>query len=130
MRKYLSINEVIVLHEYLIIEFGGSKGLANKKSLEAALMRPQSGYYESLFEEATALMESHAMNHPFIDGNKRVAFFATDVFLRFNDHFIDCDSKLAYEFFIKLFDSHSFNFENLLPWFKKHIKKLKKIVST
>ena len=124
MRKYLAINEVIILHEYLIIEFGGSKGLANAKSLEAALMRPQSGYYGSISEEAAALMESLAMNHPFIDGNKRVAFFATDVFLRLNDHLIDCDNKLAYEFFMKLFNSHSFKFDNLLPWINKHIKKL------
>ena len=124
MRKYLSIIEVIVLHEYLINEFGGSKGLARRESLEAALMRPQSGYYKNIFEEAAALMESLAMNHPFIDGNKRVAFFATDVFLRLNDYFIDCDNLLAYEFFMNLFDSNSFNFNNLLPWLKDHVNKI------
>jgi len=124
MRKYLSIDEVIVLHEYLIIEFGGSKGLAKKDSLESALMRPQSGYYKNIFEEAAALMESLAMNHPFVDGNKRVAFFATDVFLRLNNYFIDCDNIIAYEFFMKLFDSNKFNFENLLPWLKENISKL------
>ncbi len=102
MKKYLYIDEVIVLHEYLINEFGGSKGLKDQESLEAALMRPQSGYYKNIYEEASALMESLAMNHPFIDGNKRIAFFATDVFLRLNNYFIDCDNKSAYEFFIKL----------------------------
>jgi death-on-curing protein len=95
MRKYLSIDEVIILHEYLINEFGGSNGLTNKKSLEAALMRPQSGYYKNIFEEAAALMESLAINHPFVDGNKRVAFFATDVFLRLNNYYIDCDNESA-----------------------------------
>jgi death-on-curing protein len=125
MRKYLSIDEVIVIHEYLIMEFGGSKGLANKGALESALMRPQSGYYKDIFEEAAALMESLAMNHPFVDGNKRVAFFTTDVFLRLNNYFIDCDNILAYEFFMKLFDSNNFNFENLLPWLKENIIKLK-----
>ena len=86
-------------------------------------MRPQSGYYKNIFEEAAALMESLAMNHPFVDGNKRVAFFATDVFLRLNNYFIDCDNMLAYEFFMKLFDSNKFNFENLLPWLKENISK-------
>ena len=124
MRKYLSINEVIVLHEYLIMEFGGSKGLSKKGSLESALMRPQSGYYKNIYEEAAALMESLAMNHPFVDGNKRVAFFATDVFLRLNNYYIDCDNILSYNFFIKLFDSNNFNFDNLLPWLKDHINKL------
>ncbi len=124
MRKYLSIDEVIVLHKFLINEFGGSKGLAKKESLEAALMRPQSGYYKNIFEEAAALMESLAMNHPFIDGNKRVAFFATDVFLRLNNYFIDCDNMLAYDFFMKLFKSNSFNYDSLLPWLKNHINKL------
>lgn len=57
MRKYLSLNEVIILHEYLIHEFGGSNGLRDRKSLEAALIRPQSGYYDNIFEEAAALIE-------------------------------------------------------------------------
>ena len=124
MRKYLSIDEVIVIHDYLINEFGGSKGLRNRKSLDSALMRPQSGYYKNIFEEAAALMESLAMNHPFIDGNKRVAFFATDVFLRLNNYFIDCDTESAYNFFIKLFNSNNFNFNRLLPWLKTHIKNI------
>ena len=123
MRKYLSINEVIILHEYLIMEFGGSKGLAKKESLESALLRPQSGYYNNIFEEAAALMESLAMNHPFVDGNKRAAFFGTDVFLRLNNYFIDCDNMLAYDFLIKLFDSNNFNFDSLLPWLRENINK-------
>jgi death-on-curing protein len=65
-------------------------------ALEAALLRPQLGYYEGLIEEAAALMESLANNHPFIDGNKRVAFFVTDTFLRMNGQYIDCDNSKAY----------------------------------
>ena len=47
-------------------------------------MRPQIGYYDGFIEEAAALLESLAMNHPFVDGNKRVAFAVTEVFLRMN----------------------------------------------
>ena len=124
MRKYLSLNEVIILHRYLIEEFGGSQGIRSLDSLKSALMRPQSGYYEDVINEAAALMESLAMNHPFIDGNKRVAFFATDVFLRLNNCYIECDSKTAHKYFMDLFETNNFNFDNLLPWFKKHIKNI------
>ena len=44
-------------------------------------MRPQNGYYAGIIEESAALLESLAMNHPFVDGNKRVAFATTEVFL-------------------------------------------------
>ena len=124
MRKYLSLNEVIILHRYLIEEFGGSQGIRSLDSLKSALMRPQSGYYEDIINEAVALMESLAMNHPFIDGNKRVAFFATDVFLRLNNYYIECDSESAHKYFMDLFETNNFNFDNLLPWFKKHIKNI------
>ena len=53
-------------------------------ALEAALFRPQTGYYEDIVTEAAALIESLAINHPFVDGNKRIAFAAADVFLRIN----------------------------------------------
>jgi death on curing protein len=122
--RYLTIKEVIFLHEYLVREFGGSKGLRDLAALESALARPETGYYNNIFEEATALMESLAINHPFIDGNKRVSFFVTDVFLRMNGYYIDCDSKSAYSFFMTLFESGKFRFKELLPWLNKHIKSI------
>jgi len=67
-------------------------------------------------------MESLAVNHAFIDGNKRISFFATDVFLRLNGHYIDCDSESANDFFIDLFESNRFKYKYLLSWLKKHIK--------
>jgi death-on-curing protein len=54
--------------------------------LEAALFRPQSGYYGDEIAEVAALFESLAMNHPFVDGNKRIAFACVDVVLRVNGH--------------------------------------------
>jgi death-on-curing protein len=80
------------------------------------------GYYDGLIEEAAAMMESLAMNHPFVDGNKRVAFFATAAFLRLNGHLIDCDSLEAYEFFMQLFETNSFRFAELCPWLEERIK--------
>lgn len=122
MIKYLTLKDVLFIHKNLIDKFGGSPGLLDSASLESAIMRPQSGYYQDLFEEAAALMESLAMNHPFIDGNKRIAFFATDIFLRLNGYYIDCDNDAAYNFFMKLFSENQFDFPKILPWLKKHVK--------
>ena len=53
--------------------FGGSHGIRDRVGLEAAVMRPQSGYYPDVIAEAAALWESLSQNHPFVDGNKRTA---------------------------------------------------------
>lgn len=74
MIKYLNENDVVIIYQILIEEFGGLAGILDKDSLVSAVMRPQSGYYNDIFEEAAALMESLAMNHPFVNGNKRIAF--------------------------------------------------------
>ena len=87
-----TIEEVVAIHDAAIHEFGGSMGLRDMGALASAVMRPQIGYYDTLIEEAAALLEGLAMNHPFIDGNKRTAFYTTDAFLRKNGSFIDCDN--------------------------------------
>ena len=69
-----TIQEILAVHEDQIEQFGGSHGLRDMGALESALFRPQMGYYDGIIEEAAAMMESLAMNHPFIDGNKRVCF--------------------------------------------------------
>ena len=81
---YLTTADVLGLHRMLMQRYGGTPGLRDASALESALFRPQTGYYEDIVAEAAALMESLAINHPFIDGNKRIAFAATDVFLRIN----------------------------------------------
>ncbi len=124
MRRYLIVDEVIYIQEELIKEFGGGQGIRDRKSLEAAVMRQQAGYYKSIFDEAAALMESLAMNHPFIDGNKRISFFATDVFLRMNGYYISCESEEANQFFIKNLKDKTFRFELIKSWLKEKIKKI------
>ena len=65
---------------------------------------------------AAALFESLIKNHPFIDGNKRVAFFATDVFLRMNGYKLKVEAKAAHGFLMNLFDSSTCDLERLFPW--------------
>ena len=122
IHDFPTIEEVVAIHDIAIREFGGSLGLRDAGALESALMRPQLGYYDSLIEEAAALMESLAMNHPFVDGNKRTAFYVTDTFLRKNGRFIDCDNDEAYAFIMQLFTTNSFRFAQLREWLEEHVR--------
>ena len=119
-----TIEEVIAMHNALISAFGGSLGLRDEGALASALMRPQLGYYDGLIQEAAALMESLANNHAFVDGNKRVAFFVTDTFLRMNGHFISCDNDEAYAFFMRMFETSSFRFTELNSWLEEKVEPL------
>ena len=116
--NFLTVEEVIAVHDDLIAQFGGSAGLRDMGAVESATFRPQMGYYDGIIEEAAA------MNHPFVDGNKRVAFFATAAFLRLNGWFIDCDSREAYDFFMQLFETNSFRFAELKIWLGENVKPL------
>jgi len=119
--KFLSVDEVVAIHERLINTFGGPPGVRDYGLLESALHRPQTGYYADLAEIAAALFESLLMNHPFIDGNKRVAFFATDVFLRLNGWRFEVDNEIAHQFLIDLLDRGEANLANLTPWVRSSI---------
>lgn len=81
---YLSLDDVLWIHDEQIRLFGGAPGVRDEGLILSALLRPQTGYYSDLPEEAAALWESLAMNHGFIDGNKRVAFASTIIFLQAN----------------------------------------------
>ena len=83
-RDYLTVADVLGMHTVLMQRYGGAPGVRDPGALEAALFRPQTGYYDDIVAEASALLESLAINHPFVDGNKRIAFAAADVFLRIN----------------------------------------------
>lgn len=122
--RYPTTDGVKILHQLLIDEFGGEYGLRDAGALESALMRPQIGYYQDIIEEAAALMESLVNNHPFIDGNKRVAFFTADVFLRANGFYIECDSDEVYTFFMKLFEANQFRSDELDLWLRSKVQSL------
>ena len=84
MTSYLSVQEVIVINTETVRRFGGTHGIRDAGALEAAVGRPQTGYYKDIVEEAAALFESLSQNHPFIDGNKRAAGMAMFTFLKLN----------------------------------------------
>ena len=118
---YLTRDEAIAIHQGLIDRFGGLGGVRDLGLLESALYRPRTGYYGDLAEMAAALFESLLMNHAFIDGNKRVAFFATDTFLRLNGWKLKVKPNAAHEFLIGLLERKECDFEHLLPWIRKSL---------
>ena len=122
--SFLTVDEVLAIHEGLIEAFGGPPGVRDMGLLESALFRPQTGYYEDLAAMAAALFESLIMNHPFIDGNKRVAFFATDVFVRLNGWRMKVEAQEAHSFLIGLLEEGVCDFEHLLPWIRRSLTKL------
>jgi death on curing protein len=87
--RYLTIEEVLRLHDRLIERTGGSAGVRDRGALESAVAQPQMTFsgddlYPTLPEKAATLCFSLAMNHPFVDGNKRTAHAAMEVFLILN----------------------------------------------
>ena len=124
MAQYLTVAEVYAMQSRLIDLFGGLHGVRDKGAVEAAVFRPQTGYYNSLEEEAAALMESLGNKHGFLDGNKRIAFAATDTFLEINGFYLDVIAEEADEVIHGSMDRHEFKFAQILGWIREHIKSL------
>lgn len=122
MTDYLTVAEVVAIHTDQIERYGGSHGLRDPGLLEAALYRPQTGYYADLIEQAAALWESLSQNHAFIDGNKRTAFAAMYTFLDINGAPLRADAEETQTFVVSLYESNQFNFAKLVPWLRIHVK--------
>ncbi len=121
-RVYLTVGEVLRIHHQLIDTYGGTHGIGDTVLLESAVFRPQMGYYDSAAEEAAALMESLANNHPFLDGNKRVAFAVAHTFLLVNGFDLQVEPLAAYEFIMQALSTGQFRFASILEWISKHIR--------
>src|SRR6266705_2870163 len=100
MTEYVTTADALFFHKQLIERYGGAPGL----------------------REAAALLEGLVQNHPFVDGNKRVAFGVVDVFLRINGYSITADSKAIYDHMIKLVEARAFDMEHLVPWLQEIVR--------
>jgi death-on-curing protein len=116
---YLTVADVLGLHAILLQRYGGASGVRDPGALEAALFRPQTGYYKDIVMEASALLESLAINHPFVDGNKRVAFAATDVFLRINGWRLKRSPMQIHAEMIAMFENGTVYIAHLEPWLRE-----------
>lgn len=87
--RYLTLGEVVALHRGLLEATGGAAGVRDFGGLESALAQPKATFdgsdlYPTVADKASALAYGLAMNHPFLDGNKRIAHAAMAVFLELN----------------------------------------------
>jgi len=121
MTDYLTVVEVLAIHDDQIERYGGASGVRDGGLLEAAIFRPQTGYYADLIEEAAALWESLSQNHPFIDGNKRTAFAAMYTFLAINEVRLTASAGETEIFVLNLYLIGSFDFEHLCQWLRSNV---------
>jgi death-on-curing protein len=121
MTDYLTVVEVLAIHDDQIERYGGASGVRDGGLLEAAIFRPQTGYYADLIEEAAALWESLSQNHPFIDGNKRTAFAAMYTFLAINEARLTTSAGETEDFVLNLYVIGSFDFEYLRQWLRSNV---------
>ena len=122
MAEYLSVIEVLTIHGLLIDEFGGADGIRDFGALEAAVFRPQTGYYEDPIAEAAALFESLIQNHPFLDGNKRTALAAADVHLRMNGFELAGESLEHHKFIIGLIELGDLDWRAIDDWLRRNVE--------
>lgn len=117
-RDYLTVADVLGMHTILMQRYGGAAGVRDPGALEAALFRPQTGYYSDIIAEAAALLESLAINHPFVDGNKRIAFAATDVFLRINGWGLKRQPMVIHTEMLEMLEAGTFDIAHHEPWLR------------
>jgi len=115
-----TVVEVLAIHEDQIERFGGAHGVRDLGQLEAALFRPQTGYYPDLIAQAAALWESLSQNHAFLDGNKRTAFAVVFTFLAINGVRLTADADETWSFLFRLYEADEFRFEALDRWLRNN----------
>jgi death-on-curing protein len=118
---YLTLDEALYIHAELIRVFGGAEGVRDKGLIESALLRPQTGYYADLIEEAAALWESLAMNHGFVDGNKPVAYACLELFLGLNGATLSVGNDDIIAFIYHHLENHTFTKPVLEAWLRGHV---------
>lgn len=128
--KYLTLEEILILHEYQIKRFGGSFGIRDVTLLESATLRPQASFggtdlYPDTYSKAAALVHSIITNHAFIDGNKRTGIYAGIVFMRLNGFKVKLNREETLKF-SKEVAKNKLTIENIAAWFKKYSKPKKK----
>lgn len=126
MIRYLTLNEVTDLHRQVVEQSGGSLGLRDLGTLESAVAQPQMTFggddlYPTLVEKAAALGFSLVMNHPFIDGNKRIGHAALETFLIMNDMEIDASVDDQEQIILSL-ASGELQRDEFTDWLKDYLK--------
>ena len=123
----IPLDRVLRIHQLLINEFGGANGLRDKNGLEAALMRPAATFdgeelYPGAIEKAAAIAESILINHPFLDGNKRISYVLMQLVLLENEKEIVATENDKYALIISI-SKGELNHQAICKWLEEHSKR-------
>jgi len=122
----IELNDVLNIHNLLIDKFGGSKGIRDIRALESAINRPFATFdhidlYPNPAEKAAAVLESILINHPFIDGNKRIAYVMMRLVLL--DYGLDilANQDEKYKMVISA-SKGDMRFDEIKTWIQTHLR--------
>lgn len=126
--QYLSLAEVLVLHEQTIAATGGSQGVRDETLVESAIARPRASYgdyeaYPGIYSKAAVLLEGLIKNHGFVDGNKRIATVTVIIFLKRNGHKLITNQEVIVEFAVAVAEGRH-SVEEIAAWLKQHSSKI------
>lgn len=121
----ISLTDILLLHEFSIVDYGGAEGIRDEGLLISAISRPFQTFdgeelYPSPLEKAAALLESLIVNHPFVDGNKRVGMLSMVALLAENGMEITADGENLYQFIISV-STGSLDYKQILAWLRVNI---------
>jgi death on curing protein len=125
--RFLSTSQVIKIHERQIEIFGGTTGIRDEGLLDSALAQPQATFggellHPTIHEQAAAYLYHLAMNHPFIDGNKRTAFAVMDTFIRLKGYSLNLSDTETYNMVIRVV-RREISKEELSAFLKLHLQR-------
>lgn len=126
--KYISIEEVVVIHYEVVRMFGGMQGIRDFGLLHSAIERPKASFgnkelYESIYLKAAALMHSLILNHAFVDGNKRTAYVCMARFLYLNNIKLNVDRKIVTSYILKI-ENEKISINDISVWLNHHSQKI------
>ena len=125
--RFLKLSEVLLAHDVQIARFDGMYGVRDEGLLESALAQPEATFsgellHSTIYEQAAAYLYHIAKNHPFVDGNKRTAFAAIDVFLRMNGYILKLTDAQSYDLVLQVVQGN-LGKEDLANYIKRAIEK-------
>lgn len=124
----IDLNEVLSIHQMIMEKFGGSAKVRDMNALKSALNRPFATFdkkdlYPTPIDKAAALIESVVINHPFVDGNKRMGYVLMRLLLLKYKFDIKANQNEKFEFVIRI-ASGELKIEQITSWLKEHSLRL------
>ena len=126
--KYLTLDEVYIIHQRMILVGGGRGDIHDFSLLHSAVERPKAMFggqelYPTIWKKAAALLHSLVKNHPFDDGNKRTAYYSTKRFLHINGVELSAPKKIVIPFMVSV-DVKNLTLLQIASWLKTHCTKI------